>query len=131
MVTQFVSEDVLYGSAYLFHRAAAHLDRAVVDADLVRKNEAIVAGALGLGNAVIKAQKLGGMTYASPSHGLSIGPLFDHHFDVIQSFLERLGQTVQCLRHETFKDVSVHVAYYSMYLQFYPEARLEMALLDR
>jgi hypothetical protein len=111
MVGYFVPQDALDSCANLIYGAAAHFDRALVDADLVRQDEAIVMGPFGLGNAVVEAQQLGWMVYAGQPHRLGVGPVFHHHVHVVQPRAESLGQAVQAIRYKLFEGLAIHTGH--------------------
>ena len=104
----FMLEDALDRCTYLVQRAAAYLDRTLVDADLVWQDQAIVVGPLCPRDAVVEAQKLCRMAYSSLPHRLRVWPVLYHDLHVVQLRSKSLGQVVQGLGHEVFKHVSVH-----------------------
>ena len=108
MMGDFVAEDVMDHCAYLLHRAATHFNGALVDADLVRQDQAVVVGAFRLRDAVVKAQEMRRVAYSSQPHRLPVWPFLDYHLDVVQFFPERLGQVIQRLGHEALKGAAIH-----------------------
>ena len=54
MVPDLVAEDTPDGRAHLLQRAAAHLDGALIDADLVRQDQTVVMGTLRLRDTMIE-----------------------------------------------------------------------------
>ena len=96
-------------ATYFFRRAAAHLDGPAVDADLVRQDQPIVAGALCLGHAVVKAQEHRRMADASLPQCSPVCPFLDHDLDVVQFLPEGPGQRVEGLGDEPFECLYVHI----------------------
>ena len=111
VVGDFMAEHTTDCGSHLLVRPAAHLDRPLVDADLVRQDQAVVVGPFRLRDAVVESQKLCWMAHSRPACCLWIRPIFHHDLDVVHLRSKSRGQVVQRFGHEEFKGVAVHGAF--------------------
>jgi hypothetical protein len=79
-----VSEGTMYHPASIFRGARVDFYRALVDADSIWQDQAIVMGALCLRDAVVEAQQVCGRTHPCSEYDLLAGPIFDHDLNVVE-----------------------------------------------
>lgn len=96
--------------ADIFRGARVHFYGALVDADSIRQDQAIVMSALCLRDAVVEAQQVCGGTRPDPEYNLSTGPIFDHNLNVVKFVQKDVGQSIKCFCNELFKQVTFHAA---------------------
>jgi hypothetical protein len=108
VMRDLVAQNATNHRAYLPHRAAAYFDWTLVDADLVWQDEAVVAGAFRLWDAVIETQEVRWVAYTGELHRFLIWPVLDDDLDVVQFLLEEVGERDQGLGHEMLKGTAIH-----------------------
>lgn len=110
MVPKFMTEDPMDSATYFFRRAATHLNRALVNADLVGQDQSVVMRALCLWNTVVEPQQRCWVARTSQLQRLAIWPVLNDYFDVIQFVSKVFGQFVECLSYEMFKGLPIHTS---------------------
>jgi hypothetical protein len=105
-----VSEGAMDNPASIFRGARVHFYGALVDADSIRQDQAVVMGAPCLRDTVIEAQQVCGRTHPCLDYNLPTGPIFDHNLNVVEFVQKDLRQGTKRLCNKLFKQVTFHAA---------------------
>ena len=103
-----VSEGAMDNPASIFCGARVHFYGALVDADSIRQDQAVVVSTFRLRDAVVEAQQVCSRTHPCPEYNLPTGPIFDHNLNVVEFVQKNIRQGIKRLCNKLFKQATFH-----------------------